>query len=177
MHFIRISIGILFMLFFATAKAYQVTDIKTFDFTIHSGDDLYWSYNLADYGFVTGRDRVIGQPILVFELRDPNDQPGMLDQDHPFVSLYIDQARTHTRASKDWTVDNGAPFFNNLGYMNLYLFVDADVWLGDVRLMFEFDRDPTVRVPEPTPVILCGLGLLFIGLRQRRFQRPVPVQL
>ena len=156
----------------ASASAYPVTDIKTFDRIINNGEHVHWEYDLADYGFVLGHDILVGLPTLTFEFRDPKDSPDRNWEDRPFISLFIDQARLYTRVfMDDFIVDNGGAFFNQDGKMHPYFTVDNDdVWLGNVVLSFDFIPGPT-KIPEPAPLALIGLGLLAIGLRRRNVQQ------
>ena len=170
MKFMHRVVNILFVILIASpASAYSVTDIKTFDRILKQGEEIHWLFDLASYGFVAGRDKLVGSPILTLELRDL--KPGSLDEP-PFISLFIDQGRSYHQVNddQDWVVD-GMPSFNRFGHMIPYLKVDVDdVWLGDVTLTFDFTPGPT-KIPEPAPLALIGLGLLATGLRQRNALR------
>ncbi len=45
---------------------------------------------------------------------------------------------------------------------------DGDVWLGDVKLDFEFTPGTPMQVPEPIPILLMGMGLLAIALGRHK---------
>lgn len=168
MKFLQLAIGIFSLCIIATANAIQITDVKTFDKTFENGETFSFSYNLADFGFVAERDRIVGRASLIFEFRELPENREELEE-HPFISLFIDQGRSFhdVYQDEDWVVDNGLAWFNEAGLMKPILLVSGnDVWLGDVTLNFEFTPGATTEVPEPLPIMLMGFGLLAIVMRR-----------
>lgn len=72
----------------ASANAYVVTDVRTFDRIIHVNDTFHWLYDLPSLGFVVGRDTLVSEIILTLELRDPKYH--QFDSG-PTVGIFIDQ--------------------------------------------------------------------------------------
>lgn len=168
MKYFNFIFGIFLFAITSHANAYVINDVRTFDTTYNNSETLYLEYNLADYGFVPGRDTLIGWPLLTLEIRDPDYWPGKDWSEQPFLMIVIDQARYFTRVGdEDWE-ERG--FFNEDGIMSVNILFDSiDVWLGDVTLSFEFTPGPTQGVPEPAPFILIAIGLLALGLGRYRY--------
>ena len=147
------------------SHAYVVNDVREFD-AIYHGGELRLEYNLADYGFLAGRDTLVALPTLTLEVRDPDYRPDKDWSEQPFLMMVIDQARYFTRVgAEDW-IERG--FFNEEGIMPVAVLFDSiDVWLGDLTLNFEFTPGPT-QVPEPAPFILLAAGLAAVGLGRYR---------
>ncbi|RYY76973.1 MAG: PEP-CTERM sorting domain-containing protein [Gammaproteobacteria bacterium] len=161
--------GALSLCLASAANAIQITDVKTFDRIFEIGDEFHFMFDLADYGFVKGRDTVVDAS-LTLEFRDPKAGPDRDPLEAPFISLFIDQGRQFMRVTdEDWIA---SAWFNENGHMIPYIKVDQDdVWLGDVTVNFEYLPGPDVEVPEPLPLVLISLGLLVIGLRRYKISR------
>lgn len=166
MKFLTFIFSMFIFSFASYAHAYVVNDVRAFD-NIYSGGELHLEYSLADYGFVAGRDTLIGFPTLRLEVRDPDYRPDKDWSEQPFLMMAIDQARHFARVgTEDW-VERG--FFNEEGVMPVTIVFDSlDVWLGDITLNFEFTPGPA-QVPEPAPFILLVAGLAAIGLGRYRY--------
>lgn len=168
MKYFNILFGVFLFTITSFAHSTVINDVKTFDKIYNNGEILHWEYELADYGFVLGRDTLIGRPLLTIELRDPNYWPEKDWSEQPFLMIVIDQERHFTRVSnEDWSERS---FFNENGIMPVNILFDSiDVWLGDVTLNIEFTPGPTQAVQEPAPFILIAIGLLALGLGRYRY--------
>lgn len=162
MKYINCIFGIFLVAITGYANAYIVKDVRTFDAIYTIDEPFHLEYNLADYGFVPGRDRLIGQPLLTLEIRDPDYWPGKDWSEQPFLMILIDRSRYFTRVgNEDWE-ERG--FFNEDGVMPVDILFDyIDVWLGDVTLSVEFAPGPARLIPEPAPFILIAIGLVALG--------------
>jgi|GEM_PF-3850455 len=165
MKFLSIAAGIFFLSIFSAANAVQITKVESFNKIVDSEFHFILA-DLADYGFVAGKDRVrdwLGDSTITLEFRDPEFGPGRDPIDAAFLSLFMDQGRFFNRATnEDWVLDAA---FNQNGRLIPYLRVDDDVWLGNISVTFDLLQS-RVDVPEPLPFVLLGLGVVAIGLRR-----------
>lgn len=151
------------------ANAVIINDVRTINAIYGSGENILLEFNLADYGFVEGRDSIIGSPTLTIEMRDTEYRPDKDYWEQPFLMIFIDFARYHTRVGiEDW-VERG--FFNEDGIMRVSINVvePPAVWFGNITVTGEFLPGPS-SIPEPAPFVLLGIGLISIGII-RRFLR------
>jgi hypothetical protein len=164
MKFLKIVTAIFCLCIFSTASAIPITKVQTFNQTFAAGDSFHWIFvDLADYGFVAGKDKVsdwVSDSSITFEFRDYGPDPF----GSAFLSIFMDQARQFGRVGEeDWV---GYAAFNQRGRLIPYVTVSEEsAWLGDVTVNFELLRG-NLEVPEPLPITLLGLGLFAIGWRR-----------
>lgn len=164
MKLLKIVAAIFSLCVFPAANAIPITKVQTFNQTFEAGDSFHWIFvDLADYGFVAGKDRVgdwVTDSSITFEFRDYGPDPF----NSAFLSIFMDQARQFGRVGEeDWV---GYAAFNQRGRLIPYVTVSEEsAWLGDVTVNFELLRG-NVDVPEPLPMTLMGLGLVALGLRR-----------
>jgi hypothetical protein len=160
---------LLFMLLSpAWASAYHIEDMRVFNKKLDADHVFQWSYNLEDFGFIPNRDTIAGRPILELKLYGFSKQPCENWGAHPFISLYIDQARIYGIACENFVVDNGgASFSQETQRMDIYLKVDKLAMLEYAILRFDFEPGPSA-VSEPGALILLAGGLLMLMRRRWR---------
>lgn len=160
---------LLFMLMWpAWANAYHIEDMRVFNKKLDADHLFQWSYSLEDFGFVTNRDTIVVRPVLELKLYGFSKQPCEDYSAHPFVSLYIDQARIYGVACDNFVVDNGgASFSPETQRMDIYLKVDKLARLEYAILRFDFEPGPS-PVSEPCSLVLFAGG--FLALMRRRWR-------
>lgn len=166
MKFLSIITGIFSLCVFSSANAVLITEVKTFN-QIMESDFHFILVDLADYGFVSGKDNVgnwVNNEKITFEFRDPEYYPDKDPIDSPFISLFMDQGRFYGRATnEDWEAQ---ALFNRAGRLIPYIDLEDDIWLGKVTVTFDLLQNRHSTVPEPLPLVLMSLGLFVIGLRR-----------
>src|SRR5687768_10698202 len=114
MKFLSIVAGILSLSIFSVANAVQITEVKSFNKIVDSEFHFILA-DLADYGFVAGKDKVrdwVSDATITLEFRDPEYGPDRDPIDAAFLSLFMDQGRHFNRATnEDWIL--GAAFNQN----------------------------------------------------------------
>jgi len=171
MKFLSMIAGVFSFCFISSANAVLITEVKSFNQIIDSNFHFIFA-DLADYGFVAGKDKVrdwVGDANITFEFRDPEYTPDKDPIDSPFVSVFMDQGRFYGRATnEDW---ERQAIFNQAGRLIPYIHPDEHIWLGDITLTFDLLQNRNVEVPEPLPLALLSIGLFAIGMRRYKITR------
>lgn len=164
--------GIIFFLCFScVANAYLVRDVVTFNQALGVGDSVNWTHDLTAYGYVPDGNRL--DFTLTLELRDISEHPSEEffegEMDRPFYRLSQGHGFGHGRLGDSDLVitPDGTPIHVDIfGKVSPWLTIESgSVWFGSA--IFTVDI-PNAYVPEPTPILLFGFGLLALALQRRR---------
>lgn len=167
MNYVRYLIGIFIFCITSLAHAYVINDVRELSDIYSGGESTHWKYRLTDYGFVEGRDTLVGDPILTLEIYDSDYWPDKDWSEQPFFMLTIDLARYYKRIGIDDWEERG--FFLEDGTMPVGLVGDFGfVHLGKVTLTFEFLPGPAVLAEPPLPLLIL-IGLSALGLIRYRW--------
>ena len=173
MKFLSIAASIFSLCLFSSAYAIPITKVQTFDRVIERGEEFHFIIvDLAEYGFVSGVDRVVDwvgpYAEITFEFRDVDYEPEN-EFGSAFLWIFMDQGRQFGRVEdEDW---KGSAAFNRTGRLIPYVTVhDEKAWLGDVTVNFDLLQNKNIAVPEPLPIALISLGLIAIGMRRYKIR-------
>ncbi len=158
------------LLFATGAQAGMITDVETINKTVSFASSKTWTHNILDQGFELGSALSASLSIEFRDDTDPWYQPfetalikiGRFDLQDGGISV----APTVT-----WT---GALGFSSLVQLNAdgTLKVKVTSVLGDFiignSVLTVITKDPEVKVPEPSTVLLLSLGLLGLVAARKR---------
>lgn len=168
------GIGTVFFLCFSYfANAYLVRDVVTFNQALGAGDFVTWTHDLTAYGYVPEGNHTSLDFTLTLELRDiseyPSEESSEGEMDRPFYRLSQGHGFGHGRLGDSDLVitPSGTPIHVDMfGKVSPWLTIESgSVWFGSAIFIVDI---PSTSVPEPTPILLFGFGLLALALQRRR---------
>jgi len=173
----------------ASANALILSDVHSFNAPLVNGKVNKFLFNFAEHGY-DHRTDTIKFITLSFDFReiieteeDPADWENLTNWEPLIIYSWIFDGRDiygdidtgiHTERSTwnklyecqfmPWESDVCEENLDLDGIMSSTIVSYSDnLWLGDVRVDIEVNR-----VPEPTPVLLFGLGLLGLAIGRNR---------
>ncbi len=186
-----------------SANAYTLSDVRTVNAQTVTGEWLDFRFNLSDYGYNHLTDSITNIK-LSFDFREIVDTEENLEDlndmaNWEFVifyswifdgrSIYHDVDTGIVTFNRVWSKSYDCQYYDvnypeptcaqNIDLDGIMFssaaFYTDNLWLGEVRLDAEVYRTP---LPEPSPILLFGLGLLGLAAKQsfrdKRFKKNSP---
>lgn len=172
MNKLALYIGTIFFLCFSCiANAYLVRDVVTFNQVLGGDESVSWTHDLTAYGYVPGGNEFSLDFTLMLEVRDISEDPWVEEWDRPFYMISQGPGVGHGRiGDSDLVITRGSTpvHVDMFGKVSPTLYIESGtVWFGSAIFTVEI---PNTSVPEPTPILLFGLGLLALTLQRRRLR-------
>lgn len=161
-------------LFSLNSTAGLITDVERagVETKLSFGQSVSWTHNILDWGFVLGSAESAS---IVIDLKDDQNDPWY----QPFEIALVQLGNFDF--GDGGIVNPTVSWFGNLGISSLArlnadgtLFVQVTSTLGDFFVgkstLSVVTTDAPVSVPEPSAILLLGLGLLGLGAMRKKAQ-------